>query len=74
MIAPGIARNQLTNGETGYFAWVIRTCWLAVTQVDGLTCALVDTAKQTLELTADEHYKHLQVLLVVLWAAGLLRG
>lgn len=42
------------NGETGYFAGLLGlACWLAVTQSGWANYALVDTAKQTLELTAD---------------------
>ena len=42
------------NGETGYFAGLLGlACWLSVTQSGWANYALVDTAKQTLELTAD---------------------
>ena len=42
------------NGETGYFAGLLGlACWLSVTQSGWANYALVDTAKQTLSLTAD---------------------
>ncbi|MBV3127689.1 PTS transporter subunit EIIC, partial [Erysipelatoclostridium ramosum] len=43
-----------SNGETGYFAGLLGlACWLSVTQSGWANYALVDTAKQTLSLTAD---------------------